>query len=305
VAQRAPMIGASHPPRRPPALLQLLRSLSKNRRLLHDFVVRDLRSRYIGSSMGFFWSVIFPIINLFVYMFVFRIVLKTRWSDYQGATMVALIMLAGIVVWAAFSESMSRTTNILVENSNLIQKVVFPSEILPAYIVASSLINMLIAMPVVLLAVAYNIWIDPETDPLTLARAAAIGDPGLRMGVTLIALPVLVVLQAIFTTGLGMFFATLNLFWRDTYHLMGVAMTVWMFATPIFYPAHMVEREGFGWILDVNPMHWLIEAYRSIIINNQWPDPALLTRFAAAALAALIFGATFFFRQRRRFPDLL
>ena len=166
------MIRGPRTPRRTPALLQLLRSLSKNRRLLHDFVVRDLRSRYIGSSMGFFWSVVFPIINLFVYMFVFRIVLKTRWSDYQGATMVALIMLAGIVVWAAFSESMSRTTNILVDNSNLIQKVVFPSEVLPAYIVASSLINMLIAMPVVLMAVAYNIWINPETDPHTLARAA-------------------------------------------------------------------------------------------------------------------------------------
>ncbi|MEZ6017572.1 MAG: ABC transporter permease [Planctomycetota bacterium] len=286
-------------------MLQLLRSLSKNRRLLQDFVVRDLRSRYIGSSMGFFWSVIFPIINLFVYMFVFRLVLNTRWSDYQGATMVALIMLAGIVVWSAFAESMSRTTNTLVDNANLIQKVVFPSEILPVYIVVSSLINMLIALPVVLLAVAYFIYVDPETNPDQLARAAAAGDPGLRIGVTLIALPLLALLQAIFTTGLGMFFSTLNLFWRDTYHLMGVAITVWMFSTPIFYPAHMVERPGFGWILDLNPMHWLIDSYRHIIISNQWPDPAMLTRFALASAASIIVGSTFFFRQRRRFPDLL
>lgn len=306
------MIRGSPPPAATPDVLQLYRSLIKNRRLLQDFVVRDLRSRYVGSSMGFFWSVIFPIINLFVYMFVFSVVLGTRWSDYQSAKTVALIMLAGIVVWAAFAESMSRMTNTLVDNANLIQKVVFPSEILPAYIVASSLINMLIALPVVLLAVAYNIWIDPETDPSALARAAAAGDPGLGMGITLIALPLLVVLQALFTTGLGMFFATLNLFWRDTYHLMGVAITVWMFATPIFYPAHMVEGsnplgpiKSFGWILDLNPMHWLIDSYRRIIITNRWPEPAMVLRFASAAFVALVFGATFFFRQRRRFPDLL
>ncbi len=299
------MIRAPQSPRHAAIVLKLLRSLSKNRHLLRDFVVRDLRSRYIGSSMGFFWSVIFPIINLFVYMFVFRIVLNTRWSDHQGATTVALIMLAGIVVWAAFSEAMSRTSNSLVENSNLIQKVVFPSEVLPAYIVASSLINMLIAIPVVLAAVAYNIWVDPETNPELLAKAAAANDPGLGMGITLVALPLLVVLQAIFTLGLGMFFATLNLYWRDTYHLMGVAVTVWMFSTPIFYPAELVARTPFGWILDINPMHWLIDSYRQIFITNHWPHLDMVARFAAASLASIIVGSTFFFSQRRRFPDLL
>jgi len=286
-------------------VLQLYRSLIQNRRLLRDFVARDLRARYVGSSMGFFWSVIFPIINLFVYMFVFRLVLRARWSDHQGATMVALIMLSGIVVWSAFSESMARTTNTLVENSNLIQKVVFPSEVLPAYIVISSLINMLIALPVVLLAIAYNIWVSPETDPELLAKAKAAGDPGLALGRTLVALPLLIVLQALFTTGLGMFFATLNLFWRDTAHLIGVAVTVWMFATPIFYPAALVDYANFGWVLDVNPMHWLIDCYRRILISNRWPEPEMLVRFTAASYVALTFGATFFFRQKRRFPDLL
>ena len=103
----------------------LFATLSQNRRLLKDFVLRDLKARYVGSSMGFFWSVIFPIINLFVFMFVFRLVLNARFSDKQGPEEVALIMLAGIVVWSAFAETISRSTNALVENSNLIQKVVF------------------------------------------------------------------------------------------------------------------------------------------------------------------------------------
>ena len=137
------------------ALLTVLRSLVANRRLLLDFVLRDLRARYVGSSMGFFWSVIFPIVNLLVYHFVFRLVLNTRWNDSQGALEVALVMLAGIVIWQAFAEAITRSTGCLVDNANLIQKVVFPSELLPAFLAKSSLVNMLIGLPVLLAAVAW------------------------------------------------------------------------------------------------------------------------------------------------------
>lgn len=283
---------------------RLFASLARNRHLLRDFVVRDLRARYVGSSMGFFWSVIFPIINLLLYMFVFRILLKSRWSDYQGPEEVAVIMLAGIVVWAAFAEAMSRNTNILIENANLIQKIVFPSEILPAYITISCLVNMMIAMPVVLVAVWY-VMANPTTDPELIAKAVASGEPGLDIGITLVMLPVLALLQAVFMIGIGMFFATLNLYWRDTYHLMGVATTAWMFSTPIFYPAAVVDKEGFSWMLTINPMHWLIECYRNVLITNTWPDGWLLAKFALVAALTLAVGSAFFFRQRRHFPDLL
>ena len=116
----------------------LLKSLAQHRALLKDLVSRDLKARYVGSSMGFFWSILFPIINLLVFTFVFRVILNTRWGDEQGALEVSLVMLAGIIVWTAFAESLSRATNCLVDNSNLIQKVVFPSQILPTYITASA-----------------------------------------------------------------------------------------------------------------------------------------------------------------------
>ena len=143
----------------------LVASLGKNRRLLSDLVSRDLRARYVGSSMGFFWSVLFPVINLAVYMFVFRIVLKMRWSDQQGTAEVSMLMLAGILVWHAFAESTSRMTNALVENQNLIQKVVFPSEVLPVYLVISSLVNMLIGLVIALFAVGYFAYVRPEARP--------------------------------------------------------------------------------------------------------------------------------------------
>lgn len=285
---------------------EILGSLRRNRRLLQDFVVRDLKARYVGSSMGFFWSVIFPIINLFVYMFVFRAVLNTRWSDYQSASEVALIMLAGIVVWVSFAETVSRATNTLVDNANLIQKVVFPSEVLPVYLTFSSLINMCIGLPVVLLGVAWFAYVSPEPPPVDLDLEP--GEPAyvpLALGLPLVVLPLFFVLQATFVIGLGYFLATLNLFLRDTYHLVGVGITVWMFGTPIFYPTFMVEDAGYGILLELNPMAWLIEAYREVMLYAHWPDWALVARFAMVAALVFAGGASFFMSQKRRFPDLL
>lgn len=460
-------------------MFELLRSLLRHRRLLKDFVVRDLKARYVGSTMGFFWSVVFPIINLFVYMFVFRLVLNARWSDRQGALEVAIVMLAGIVVWTAFAETISRATNTLVDNANLIQKVVFPAEVLPSYLTFSSLINMCIGLPVVLGAVfwfghvsppkAYvhvphrwflvegqsaherrpvidrigewderdgpedvvrheyavrvnltRAWrkdvripfhvsgtatrgvdyllpgpdevviprgelmglivivplsdadpeegdetvvieLDPSGDaPLLTTKTVTLpsgvvvqegkgvkegaprvefviaeggfasGDvrplgeagvviPGeqtdpkdipevhhpLSLGPALLILPVLFLLQVLFTAGLGYFLAAFNLFLRDTFHLVGVAITVWMFSTPIFYPGAMVEEAGFGFILALNPMHWLIDSYRSVLLYGVWPEPVHLVRLLGASILALFLGGRFFMAQRTKFPDLL
>ncbi len=420
-------------------MLFLYRSIRAHGRLLKDFVIRDLKARYVGSSMGFFWSVIFPIINLFVYMFVFRLVLNTRWSDSQGATEVALVMLAGIVVWTGFAETISRSTNCLVEHANLIKKVVFPSQLLPAYLTISSLVNMAIGLPVVVGMIALltyasepdvhlnrdlaqmNIaeagnpevlqtvatlqlsrglssasrvrlevggtavpgedylalpeWVtvpraqvrtflmvqpletphsdsanrtvtiklvegdglalyacqgvlDPRQNMLTiklgdlvtkplpptgeLGSVQTVGpykrEPGykpLGLGLSMVVLPLLFLLQGIFTVGLAFFLSTLNVFLRDTFHLVGVGVTVWMFGTPIFYPAHMVETAGFGWMLNLNPMYWLIEAYRDVLIHGLWPNWLALLAFFGVGVVVLTIGSRFFKSQTHRFPDLL
>ena len=293
-------------------MLALLRSLCTNRRLIRDFVGRDLKARYVGSSMGFFWSVVFPIINLFVYMFVFRMVLGTRFADSAGVPDTAIWMLAGIMVWTAFSETVSRSTNCLVENSNLIQKVVFPSEVLPIYLTLSSLVNMCIGLPIVLIGVLWFVFAGAEAGE-TAATVASLGPglaglaqegvrvgenapPEMGVGLSMLSLPLLLGLQAVFTVGLGYFLSTLNLFLRDVYHLIGVGITVWMFATPIFYPAVMVETNtqgqptGFGWILDINPMYWLIECYRDVLLFADWPDWAMLGRFGLAAAIMFLVG---------------
>lgn len=287
----------------------LLHSLHKNRRLLRDLVGRDLRARYVGSTMGFFWSVVFPLLNLVVYMFVFSFVLKMKWTVVQTNEEVALFMLAGIVVWQAFSESVSRMTNTLVENQNLIQKVVFPSEVLPVYLTVSSIINMSIGLVIALLGVAFFAWVNPpdpvQLTPEQLALASAGPVRILGFGLSLVCIPMLILLQAVFMLGFGYLMAALNLLLRDVYHLIGVALTVWMFMTPIFYPAGEVQKAGLGWVLKLNPMYWLIDSYRRVLIYGEWPKIPVVAAFAIVALLVFLLGSTFFLRQKPRFPDLL
>ncbi len=318
--------------------------------------MRDLKARYVGSSMGFFWSVIFPIINLFVYTLVFRVFLSVRFGDKSSVKDVAIWMLAGIVVWSAFSETLSRATNCLVENANLIQKVVFPSAVLPLFLTISSLVNMLIGVPIVLAGVIWFGYISPSPGqleavgqepavqaqfdpsasqpppkiaacnycdfehilvcpeegssmrvvmPVEASKIISVPQKVLGVGSSLLWLPVLLLLQAIFTVGLGYLLSAFNLILRDTYHVIGVVVMVWMFSTPIFYPPYQVIESGWGWLLQANPMYWLIDSYREVLLFNSVPNLALLGRFSVVACIVFWIGTTFFESQRNRFPDLL
>ncbi|MFT7485776.1 MAG: ABC-type polysaccharide/polyol phosphate export permease, partial [Candidatus Paceibacteria bacterium] len=100
-----------------------------------------------------------------------------------------------------------------------------------------------------------------------------------------------------------------NLILRDTFHMVGVFIVVWMFSTPIFYPPSIITAPKhlgrYDFILEINPMYWLIECYRSVMLMNQFPDPSLILRLAVVAVLVFAAGSTFFQSQRDRFPDLL
>jgi len=238
---------------------------------------------------------------------VFRIVLKARWSDTMGAEEVTFIMLTGIVIWTALAETLWRSTTSMTDNANLIQKVVFPVEVLPTFLSASSLFNMTLGLPVVLIG---TWWVGNHSRDYLGQRESAIAlgkavGPAMQLGISLVALPVLYVLQMMFMTGLGCFMATLNVLVRDVAQLVGVITMVWMFTTPIFYPAELVRRAGYGFLLEINPMHWLIDSYRNVLMYAAWPDADLLLRFTLASVLFLGVGVRFLAQHRRRFPDLL
>jgi ABC-type polysaccharide/polyol phosphate export permease len=302
--------------------LELSRSLVEHRRLLFDFVRRDLHSRYAGSSLGFFWSVIQPLANLAIYMFVFQVVLKARWADQMSSVEVSLMMFTGFLAWSSFAETLQRATTCVQSHANLIQKVVFPAEVLPTYLSISSLVSLLIGLPI--LFAAKTVYAD-VLDTYALTRAASVAvaidrghdplvavGPELTWGWALLCLPFLIVLQWVFATGVALLMSTLNVLVRDVQHLIGLLLTVWMFATPIFYPARLLRdaKTTLGPVhpslaLEINPMYWLIDSYQRVLLYAQWPQWHLLGRFVLVAFVVYALGARFLMREKRGFADLL
>jgi ABC-type polysaccharide/polyol phosphate export permease len=290
-----------------------------------DFVSRDLRSRYAGSSLGFFWSVVQPLANLAVYMFVFNVVIRARWSDSMTSAEVSLVMLTGFLAWATHAETLARSTTCVQDNSNLIQKVVFPAEVLPTYLSLSAMVSLLVGLPIILAAMLLYSKGLPNYEAareaafeLAVKRAIERGvDPGsvalgpeLAVGLPLLLVPLLIVLQWIFSTGVAYLMSTLQVLLRDLQHLVPLLITVWMFSTPIFYSATLLADKSLGpipagLVLEFNPMYWLIDSYQRTMLYGMWPQWNLLLRFAAVALVVFALGSRFLMREKRGFPDQL
>ena len=117
-------------------------------------------------------------------------------------------------------------------------------------------------------------------------------------------LPVIIVIESIFILGMVLLLSSISVFYRDTAHIMGVILQLWFFVTPIFYPAELVPPR-FRWILDVNPMYYVVEAYRALVMDQRLPDPAHAAALAAMALVAFVAGHWVFRRSKHAFVDVL
>jgi len=266
-------------------LIALARTAVRHRGLIATFVKRDLKGRYAGSALGTVWTVAQPLMLLAVYTFVFSQVLRIDFTPKGSAPVPpywnALFLFAGMVPWLAFSETLGRSTAVILENGNLIKKVAFPSEVLPFYLVLYGLVNMLVGIVILVVGAA---WL------------------GIPPGASLFWLPLLLVLQGLFTLGLGYLLSALNVFVRDTMQVIGLLLTIWMLLTPIFYPIWAVPP-GFAPVLQWNPMLHLIAAYRAVFVEGRAPSPDGLVIMGGVALGTLFLGYVCFVRSKHRFAD--
>lgn len=259
------------------------RTLLVHRKLIASFVRRDLRGRYMNSVLGLSWAVIQPLSLLLLYTFVFAVVLRVRLGATGTTTSFALYLFCGMLPWLAFAEGVTRSASVVLEHAHLIKKMVFPSEVLPAYAVASALVIELIGLGVFLLAVA-----------------ALFRMPGW----TLVLLPLVMACQVMFTLGLGWFLASLNVFLRDVGQVLGLGLTLWMLVTPIFYPPEMIPAR-FHALLAWNPLHHVVQGYRDVVLEHRVPDLFQLALLGGVALATFLAGHWFFRRSQRAFVDVL
>jgi lipopolysaccharide transport system permease protein len=253
------------------------RNLIQSKSLLFQLVKRDFQQRYIGSAAGWVWSIIHPLVLWLSYVFIFQTMRINQTPNY------ALVLFVGMLPWFLFSETVMRSSNSILEHTNLITKTVFPSEILPVSIFLSSL-----ASHVVVTVIA--------------AVFAAVAMGGLSPA--LLLLPVWALLGALFSIGVSWIAAGLQVYLRDTAQVVTVVMTFWFWLTPIFLTEDKYERWG-HWILRWNPMAYFVRAYRYMLMGNEGRPLHDIAGAAMFAVAAFVLGGLFFRQMKKGFADVL
>ena len=263
-----------------------LASAWTHRGLIGALTRREVIGRYHGSVLGLAWSFFNPLLMLVVYTFVFSEVLKVRWNA-PGAgdsrTDFAIILFAGLIVFGIFAECVNRAPTLVLSNPNYVKKVVFPLEILPWVALGSALFHAVVSLAALLLV---ELW-------------ARHGLPW-----TALTLPLLLVPLVLFVMGLAWLLASLGVFLRDVGQVMGVVTTVLMFVSPVFYPISSLAPKYQQW-LQWNPLTFVVEESRGVLIFGLAPDWARWGWMLAASLAVAWAGFAWFQKTRRGFADVM
>ena len=258
-------------------------ALWRHRHLLWDFVVRDLKHRYLGSSIGFFWTVVTPFLELVTYTFVFHILIQINFNEGDGWADYALYLFCGMITWLALSDGFSRCTSVMVDHSHLIKKVNFPTIVLPGHIVVSAVLNQFIRLGVLAVAMVFL-------------------NRGLSWHFLLV--PFVVFIQAVFIIGGGLLLATANVYFRDTIHWVNAVLLLWMFVTPIFYPTSILE-ENYNLLLQLNPLAHLVGIFHELVLNQRLPHIHSVLVAVVMAFLSLLVGYSVFHHHRHKFADLI
>jgi ABC-type polysaccharide/polyol phosphate export permease len=277
-------VGQVHPALAPWVIFSnFLRKIYLQRGLIRSFVVRDLRSRYIGSFMGIFWSVIHPIVLLVSYAFVFSVIFGQRPPPDSGTTSFWLFLFCSILPWLFFQETLQRSSTIVIDNANLVTKTLFPTEILPLSVMLACVINHLIGFAILLLILVF-----------------AFG----KISLLIFFLPIYFLCLMLFTLGLSWLVSSLNVFVRDVSQILSVILTFWFWFTPIFYSPERFPS-NLQFLVQANPLAHVVTGYRDCLLRMRMPDLGVLAILAAASLATFVAGGMFFRMTKREFVDVL
>jgi ABC-type polysaccharide/polyol phosphate export permease len=261
-------------------MLHNLARLGRYRGLIQSLVARELKARYRGSVLGFFWSFVNPLLLLLIYSFIFKYVLPAK---FKGIDQYELFLFCGILPWTWFSSSLLESSGVLISGGNLIKKVLFPAEILPIVTVVANLVHFLLGLSILAVFLIYY------QRPLHLAELAWF--------------PVAVVVQLILTLGCALLLSALTVHFRDVRDILGHLVTFWFFATPIIYPYFQMEAWQMR-VLNLNPFTHLAITYQEILYFEgpvghwKW-----LLAVGAASVLFFLFGYFVFDRLRDTFAE--
>jgi lipopolysaccharide transport system permease protein len=255
-----------------------LRDLWAYRELLFFLTWRDVKVRYKQTLLGAAWAIIQPLFTMLLFTLFFG---KLAGMPSEGIPY-PLFAYAGLLPWTFFANAVTNSGNSLVGSANLITKVYFPRMIIPGAAVGAGLVDFALAF---------------------LLLAGMMFSYGVAITRSLLMLPLLILLTVLLAAGVGMWMSALNVKYRDIRYALPFFIQLWMFASPIIYPATIVP-ERWRWALALNPLTGIIEGYRSALFGRAF-DATALALATALTLAILMYAAYDFRRMEKTFADVV
>lgn len=255
----------------------LLARVMRNRQVLRGLVARNLREKYSGSFLGIFWALLNPLLLTAVIAFVFTTVLRADMPRFH------VFVLSGLLPWFFFVNSVTECAGCYRQNRQLMNRFVFPRELIPLSVTAANFLNFLIG-----LAIVFPFFVYRCGHPLS----------------PLLLLPAVMALHFVFVLGTALVFSTFTVYVRDIAQLLTVATMFLFWATPVFYPVSLIPP-GARWVVDLNPAAGFIHLYHALLYDGSAGDPGTWAVSASWALAMICAGYSVFLRREHDFVKVV
>lgn len=265
--------------------LALVNSFLNHRSTVWQMARREAYGKYRSSVLGNAWTILVPVMMLFVYTFVFSEVFNARWGSAKEESKLefATILFGGLIVFNLFSETIGKAPNLIVSNPNFVTKIVFPLELLPVINLLAALFSTLTSA---LILLAFQ-WAITGRLPSTAAL-----------------FPLVLLPLCILILGLSWFLSALGVYARDISQVVTIALTALMFLSPLFFPVSALGEKA-RWLTVFNPLVIPIEESRKVLIWNQLPDWTAWSLSLIACSLVSVLGYWWFQLTRKGFGDVL
>ncbi len=247
--------------RRPPAF-QELSELWRYRDLLKLLIINSIKTRYKRSMLGIVWTLLNPLLSTLVLSIAFSQILRFDVLDYP------IYLLIGILFWNFFAQTTTQSMNTLIWGSGLLKRIYVPRTIFAVAVLGNGLVNLVLALiPLSLIMIALK-------HPLR---------------ISILALPLVILLMAMFTLGISLFISTIAVFFVDVVDMYSVLLSAWFYLTPIIYPISIIP-ERFLPIVRLNPMVPMLDLFRGVLFDGVFPTPAAWIFASILSLVSLLLG---------------
>lgn len=255
--------------------MKLFKDLYNYRELLKSNVKKEIRGKYKGSFLGVLWSFVNPLLSVLIYAIIFPYILRQQQDNYL------IFLIVAMIPWNFFVTVVNQGIITIRTNADIIKKVYFPREILPISVAISGLVNFFISCTIILVFVIFS---------------------GIGIGWSLLMLPVVAIVQFMLVLGLIYILGAINVYIKDIEYIVNFFVSMLFYATPILYSTSMFP-EKIRWVLKLNPMGYLVDAYRAIFYYKEIPNLTDLGIITLFSFLIMIIGQKVFSKLQKGFAE--